>query len=325
MIRRSPSRSRHRGLDGVTFRPAAEADLLECSRIHRIGIDAYLGRMGFPPMPAENPGLVRLHAHTLRTDPSRFQVAERRGRGGKPRIVAFGSAVERGSMWFLSMLFVDPAEQAQGLGRALLERILPEDLGGRQLATCTDSAQPISNGLYASFGIVPRMPFLNLLGRPRPGWSPPPLPSGVTATRMEPGQDGRLGSADQADLDALDLELNGWAHPQDHAFDLRERPWLFRYRDESGQVVGYGYTSEVGRVGPIAVRDATHLWPVAAHLLTAVPPRGASSIWFGGHATDAVAAAIRAGLRLEGFPILACWSEPYADFTRYVPTSPGLI
>jgi hypothetical protein len=223
------------------------------------------------------------------------------------------------------MLFVDPVEQARGLGRELLERLLPAERAGRRLATCTDSAQPVSNGLYSSFGIVPRMPLLNLLGRPRDGWLPPSLPQGVTATRAEPAADGRLAGADQEELNHLDREVNGWAHPEDHAFDLRERPWLFRYRDDAGRLVAYGYTSEVGRVGPIAVREATDLWPVAAHLLTAVPPRGASSIWFGGHATDAVAAGIRAGLRLEGFPILACWSESYADFTRYVPTSPGLI
>jgi GNAT superfamily N-acetyltransferase len=320
---RSPSRSR--GIEGVTFRHATEADLPECSRIHRVGIDDYLMRLAFPPLPLENAGLLRLHAHTLATDPTRFQVAERRGRGGKPRMVAFGSAVERGPMWFLSMLFVEPADQARGLGRALLERILPEERDGRRLATCTDSAQPISNGLYASFGMVPRMPFLNLLGRPRPGWTPPPLPDGVTATRAEPGPDGVLEPSAQAELDALDVELNGWAHPQDHAFDLRERPWLFRYRDEAGRLAGYGYTSEVGRVGPIAVRDEALLFPVVGHLLTAVPPRGASSVWLGGQASEAIAASIRAGLRLEGFPILACWTEPIADFTRYVPTSPGLI
>lgn len=319
------AQSRRGGLDGITFRYATEADLPECGRIHRVGIDDYLARMAFPPQPAENPGLLRLHAHTLASDPTRFQVAERRGRGGRPRIVAFGSAVDRGPMWFLSMLFVEPADQARGLGRALLERLLPADRAERLLATCTDSAQPVSNGLYASFGIVPRMPFLNLLGRPRAGWAPPPLPDGLTGTRAEAGADGRLDAGAQAELDALDLEVNGWSHPQDHAYDLRERPWLLRYRDGSGRLVAYGYTSEVGRVGPIAVRDESLLFPVIAHLLTTVQPRGASSIWLGGQATEAVAAGIQAGLRLEGFPILACWSEPFADFTRYVPTSPGLI
>ena len=312
-------------LAGISFRYATEADLPECGRIHRIGIDDYLVRMAFPPMQLENPGLLRLHAHTLATDPTRFQVAERKPRGRAGKMVAFGSAVERGPMWFLSMLFVDPAEQARGLGRALLERILPEERDGRLLATCTDSAQPISNGLYASVGIVPRMPLLNFLGRPRPGWEPPPLPDGVVAARVPAGEDGRPEGGVQDEIDALDRAVNGWDHPQDHAFDLRERPWLFTYRDGRGRLLAYGYTAELGRIGPIGVADQALLFPVIAHLLLAVEPRGASSVWLGGEAGGAVEQSARAGLRLEGFPILACWSESYADFTRYVPTSPGLI
>lgn len=320
-----PSRDR---LAGISYRYATEDDLPECSRLHRISIDDYMLRMAFPPSPEDNPNLLRLHAHTLDTDPSRFLVAERRNGGdpdGPGRMIAFGSAVERGPMWFLSMLFVDPAEQARGLGRAMLERLLPEDRTGWLLATCTDSAQPVSNGLYASVGIVPRMPFLNFVGRPRPGWSPPPLPDGVQVARVPAGPDGRLVDGVQDELDALDRTLLGFAHPEDHAYDLRERPWLFTYRDGNSRLLAYGYTSEVGRIGPIGVTEAALLFPVLAHLLATVVPRGASAVWLGGHATDAIAESVRAGLRLERFPILACWSAPYADFTRYVPTSPGLI
>jgi hypothetical protein len=64
---------------------------------------------------------------------------------------------------------------------------------------------------------------------------------------------------------------------------------------------------------------------VLGHLLAAVEPRGASSVWLPGAAGEAIRVAIHAGLRIEGFPILAGWSRPFADFTRYVPTSPGLI
>ncbi len=169
------------------------------------------------------------------------------------------------------------------------------------------------------------MPFLNFLGRPRPDWEAPPLPDGVTATRIEPGAHGDLSPGARSEIDTLDRALLEFTHPEDHAYDLRERPWLFAYRDASGRLLGYGYTSEVGRIGPIAVVEERLLFPVLAHLLGAVEPRGASSVWLGGQAGEAVAAAVRAGLRLEGFPILACWSQPYADFTRYVPTSPGLI
>ena len=308
---------------GIDFRRATEADLPETNRIWRESIDAYLQPMGFPPLPTDNPGLRRLHGHTLATDPARFVIAERQGRLGRRRTVAFGSAVERGDLWFLSMLFVEPGEQARGLGRALLARILPDDFG-RILATCTDSAQPISNGLYASLGIVPRMPLFNLIGRPPPDWDPPVLPIGVTAARVQPGDGDVLDGDQQAELDAFDMALLGFAHPADHAFDLRERPWLFAYR-EGGRLVGYGYTSEVGRIGPIAVLDAELLAPVLAHLLTAVEPRGASSVWLPGAADGAFRAALGAGLRIDGFPTIACWSRPFADFTRYVPTSPGLI
>ena len=301
---------------GVTFRHATAADLPECNRLWREAIDAYLKPMAFPPLPTENPGLRRLHAHTLATDPERFMVAER-GR----RVVAFGSAIDRGPVWFLSMLFVDPAEQARGLGRALLRRLLPENLEGRILATCTDSAQPISNGLYASFGIAPRMPLYNLIGRPRPGASWPLLPEGVTAERVVEYAAWRS----DPEVIELDRELLGYDHPRDHGFVLDEPRAAFAYRAVDGSLAGYGYAGEVGRVGPIAVRDAALLSPVLGHLLGAVVPRGASSVWLPGAAGDAIAEAVRAGLRFDGFPILACWSAPYADFTRYVPTSPGLI
>ncbi len=309
------------GPPGISFRAGTKRDLPECNRIWRESIDAYLLPMGFPPLPLDNPGLRRLHEHTLATDPSRFVVAERRGRAGRRRVVAFGSAVERGDLWFLSMLFVEPREQARGVGRALVFEILPAPLNGRVLATCTDSAQPISNGLYASLGIVPRMPLLNLVGRPYAGARWPELPDGITVERVV---DDQAWAADPG-VEDLDRALLGFAHPADHAFVLGEPRRPFAYRRPDGALAAYGYAGDVGRVGPIAVTTPELLTPVLGHLLRTVEPRGASSIWLPGDAADAIRVAIRAGLRIEGFPILAGWSRPFADFTRYVPTSPGLI
>jgi GNAT superfamily N-acetyltransferase len=309
---------------GISFRVGTERDLPECNRIWREAIDAYLLPMGFPPLPADNPGLRRLHEHTLATDPSRFVVAERRhgsGGTGGARVVAFGSAVERGDLWFLSMLFVEPGEQARGLGRALLAEILPAPTRKRVLATCTDSAQPISNGLYASFGIVPRMPLFNLVGRPYQDAPWPALPGDIVVERVRDG----AAWANDGEVHDLDRALLGFAHPEDHAFVLDEPRHGFAFRGPDGRLVGYGYAGDVGRVGPIAVSDARLLAPVLGHLLRTVEPRGASSVWLPGDAGDAIGVAIRAGLRIDGFPILAGWSRSFADFTRYVPTSPGLI
>jgi GNAT superfamily N-acetyltransferase len=308
-------------LAGITFRPAAEADLLDCHRVWRDALDAYQAPMGIPPMPEDNPGLRRLHRHAHATDPDRFMVADRRVAGGGTRVVAFGSALERGPMWFLSMLFVEPSEQARGLGRALLEHLLPADRATRALGTCTDSAQPVSNGLYTTFGILPRMPMFNLVGRPAADFRWPGLPAGIRAQRVtEPNA-----WSESAELAALDRELLGFEHPQDHRFVQAEPRHLLAYRDGSGELAAYGYAGDIGRLGPIAVSDPELLAPVLGHLLTTVVPRGASAVWLPAAAGDALVTAIQAGLRIEGFPVLASWSRPFADFSRYVPTSPGLI
>jgi hypothetical protein len=34
---------------------------------------------------------------------------------------------------------------------------------------------------------------------------------------------------------------------------------------------------------------------------------------------------LRAGFRIDGFPVLLCWDRPFAQFDRYVPISPGLL
>jgi len=299
----------------VRLRPATTADLPACEAIWRDALDGYLGRLGVEPIPADNPGLRRLHAHTLATDPERFWVGER---DGAP--VAFGSAVLRGSVWFLSMLFVNPEAQARGLGRAVLDRILPAPLDGLTLATVTDSAQPISNALYASLGIVPRQPMFNFVGRPRAGWTGPPLPGGIVAVPIV-GDD----PAYDAERDALDRDVLGFDHPQDHAFAANSDQQRFAYRDPAGLLAGYGGASLAGRVGPIATREATLLAPVLAHLLVTVEPRGASSVWLAGGAADAVRLVLDAGLRIDGFPVLLCWSAPFVDLARYVLISPGLL
>lgn len=334
-----PELARTAGPAGLRLRRATEADLPACERIWRAGLVGYLGPMGLGDIPEDNPGLRRLHAHTLATDPARFWVATSAGSagtdgsGGAP--VAFGSAVQRGRVWFLSMLFVNPEVQAKRVGRGILERILPGDGEDAILSTVTDSAQPISNALYASLGIVPRVPLLGFVGRPREGWTPPPLPEGIVAVsvigdrgvptsdlgaRVEP-EAGRFAE----DRDRLDREVLGFDHAQDHAFAANPDQRTFAYRDSEGRLAGYGAASLAGRVGPIAVRDDTLLAPVLGHLLTTIEPRGASAAYLAGSAGAAIRLCLEAGLRIDGFPLLLCWSAPFVDVARYVPISPGLL
>ena len=294
----------------MELRRATAADLPVCAEIWRDALNDYMGRLNLPEIPPQGASIRRLHEHLFATDPERFVVAERGGRA-----VGFTSAVRRGELWFLSMLFVRPGEQGAGLGRELLARVLPPH--GVARATATDSAQPISNALYATYGIVPRVPLLNFVGRPVPGGRIDSLPQGVTVTRLDP--------AAASELDPIDLEILGFVHPADHAFLTVDGRTAFVYRDRAGAPVAYGYTSEAGRVGPVAVRDESLLPAVLGHLLTAVMPRGASALWVPGSNAQAVVALLALGLRLEGFPVLLCWDRPVVDLRRYVPISPGLL
>ncbi len=312
---------------GLVFRPATIDDLTTCAEIWRTSIDDYTGRLGQPAIPPEIERVVRLHTHLRSTDPDRFIVATVPDAEGE-RIVAFASAVVRERLWFLSMLFVLPGFQGAGLGRALLSRVLPPDAAMHR-ATATDSAQPISNALYASHDIVPRMPLLSLVGLPQRPEAFGELPSGIVPLpfdEMATGSPDALGHRMLVEaIDTLDRESLGVAHPVDHRFLRSEsrRGWL--YRGPDGVPVGYGYAGESGRVGPVAVLDAELLAPVLGHLTTAVEPRGAFAIWAGGAADRAIGPALRAGFRLDQFPVLLCWDRPFADFSRYLPISPGLL
>ena len=314
-----------------TFRPVRTDELAACAEIWRHGINDYVGRLNQPEVPPETAPIVRLYGHLQSTDPERF-VAAVVPDGAQPdgeRIVAFAAAVVRERLWYLSMLFVLPGYQRAGLGRSLLARVAPAVDAATIRATATDSAQPIANALYASLGIVPRVPLLNLIGLPERGGVFGELPSGVHATAFEeiasgpPGGDGHRGLVD--DIDALDRDTLGVAHPMDHRFLRQEgrRGWL--YHGPDGRPVAYGYAGESGRVGPVAVLDEALMAPVLGHLTSAVTPRGAFALWLPGTADRAVVPALQAGFRLDQFPVLLCWDRPFADLSRYLPISPGLL
>lgn len=318
-----------RAPDGVAYRPVRPDELSACAEVWRDGINDYTRRLNQPDIPPETASLIRLYAHLQSTDPERFVVATLPAAepGGEERVVAFAAALMRERLWFLSMLFVRPELQGAGLGRALLSRVAPGDGQASFRSTATDSAQPISNALYASEGIVPRVPLLNLIGLPQDPGAFGSLPSGIVPLAFadlagRPGNDGHQQLAD--DVDALDREVLGVAHPADHRFLRQESRtgWLYRGPDDA--VLGYGYATEAGRIGPIAVRDPELLAPILGHLSSAVTPRGAFALWLPGTADRAIVPALRAGFRLDQFPVLLCWDEPFADLARYLPISPGL-
>jgi GNAT superfamily N-acetyltransferase len=308
----------------LRYRPAAADEIETCAGIWRTAINDYIVHLGQGEIPPEVNPVTRLFTHLRSTDPERFVVAT----DADDRLVAFASATLRERIWYLSMLFVLPELQGAGVGRQLLARVLPDD-DGIARATATDSAQPISNALYTSFGIAPRMPLLNLTGLPERPEAFGALPSGIVPVSFEtliadlPGGEGhrRLTEA----IDALDREVMGAAHPIDHRFLRTESRVGWLYHGPDGAPLGYGYAGEAGRLGPVAVRDEALAAPILGHLTSAVTPRGAFATWIPGAADRALMACLGAGFRLDTFPFLLRWDRPFADFARYLPISPGLL
>jgi GNAT superfamily N-acetyltransferase len=308
----------------IDIRPATVTEIPTCAEIWRESINHYMIRLNQPLIPDELGRIIRLHHHLVATDPERFVVAV-----AGDRIVGFAAAVMREHLWFLSMCFVRPADQAHGVGRRLVEAILPPVDAGAILATATDSVQPISNGLYSRFGIVPRLPLFSVAGYLTNPETLPDLPAGMVAVPFEAIAAGPPGGAGHRELaatvGALDRELLGVEHPQDHRFLRLEGRHGYLYRDAIGVSQGYAYAWETGRMGPVAVRHEALMGPVLGHLLRVVPARGAQAIWVPGAAGSAIGTLLRAGFRFEDFPVLLGWDRPFADFERYLPISPGLL
>ena len=343
----------------VTYRPPRPSELADCALVWYSAVDDYMARLNRPlPSPNLDP-LLTLLKHLLDTDPERFLVAVRAagagGLQGREQVIGFGIAAQREHVWFLSQLYVLPREQSKGVGRALLTQILPSpgpqpadgtlstdatdatdveaataarasaaldgpDTRDRRpgvLAMCTDSAQPVSNGLYAGYGIVPRVPVFNLVGTPNPS-AMARLPAGIEAVPF-----GR--SDPRAALESIDRAVLGYPRVADHAYLRASGRTGFVYQSDDGEPIGYGYSSEVGRFGPVALLDQTVTAPVLGHLMNAIRPRGATSAWVPGANDRAMVALLRAGLRIEGFPALLCWTRPFAQFDRYVPASLALL
>jgi GNAT superfamily N-acetyltransferase len=326
----APARSTERASPATVYRPVRSDELPVCAEIWRESINDYVVRLGQPELERDTGSLLRLYAHLEATDPDRFVVAIQAGDEEEAeRIVGFAAAVMRERLWFLSMCFVRPDAQGGGIGRRLLDEVGPPAGGDVVRATGTDSAQPISNALYASVGIVPRVPLLDLIGHPLDPEAFGTLPSGIRPVPFEriaagpPDGDGhaRLSAA----VDALDRDLLGVAHPLDHRYLRREGRHGWLYQAPDGSPIGYGYVTEAGRVGPVAVRDPDLVAPILGHLMAETTPRGAFAMWLPGTADRAVVAALQAGFRLDQFPILLCWDRPFADLSRYLPISPGLL
>ena len=329
------------------LRPITRADIPACVRVFDMAEGALYERLNQELPPSDPSSLERLVEHLLEHDPGLAWLAEPPSSTADPApppVLGFGAALQRENAWHLSLLYVRPDAQREGLGRRVFLACLPKgprlpdagpergtlddsgesrpgygrSVGQGTLSVCTDAVQPVSTGLYASYGLVPRVPIYTTLGHPASG-SFPDLPAGVAATGFEALEAG-LDLA--AALEALDRATLGHARPADHRLWQSEghRGVLF-LRAGTREPVGYGYTSPAGRLGPLALLDPVLTASALGALFRRETPPGAWVTLVPGPHDRAQVALLRAGFRFEGFPGIFASTRPVVALDRYLPFS----
>jgi len=283
----------------VEIRPITPADIEACSDVFYASDEALTASRNLPVMPRNPTAIDRIFRHVSEGNSERAWLAEEHG-----QVVGFGMAIEREALTFLAFLFVRPDAQAAGLGAALYERCMPAT-GYR--GTCIWSVQPISAALYARNGLVPRVPMYTLISRPSHALPPPR--DGLLLTPI-----------DQAEIDELDREIVGFARSVDHEAWQRweRRPFALR---NGSQLVGYGYAQPAGRLGPAVVRNSEDLLPLVGALMEQIEPVEEWMVHVPGVAAVPFAVLLRAGMRLDGPPIIFCATQPGIDHSRYLPAT----
>jgi GNAT superfamily N-acetyltransferase len=293
----------------VELRTASRDDLVACREIFFASYNDLHRRFAQREEdPDDHAWIDDALAHVLGTDPRGTVIALRDGdRCG------FASSFRRDDYWFLSFLFVLPEAQGLGIGRNLLEAVLPSEEVTRALVV--ESFQPTSTGLYAAYGITPRSVRYRMIAPSNLGRLPP-RPSEIRAEAVD---DSTLeGFSD------LDRPLLGFSRPQDHRWLLGDgvQAWAYRRR---GVLVGYGYRGERG-VGPALGIDEPTLCLIVADLLRRSEGSKPDEIPVRGETAELFRMLVRAGGRIEpsGYLFLYCSSDGplpacYVDHAGYMP------
>jgi ribosomal protein S18 acetylase RimI-like enzyme len=291
--------------DEITYRRAREEDAEQTYAVVQEAqgdLDRRAGREPHPALPAER--IIRLRHFCVRNDGERFWVAEAGG-----QMVGAAYATLRDDTWYLDALHVIPAYQSRKVGSELIRRSMTGTGPTTALTVLTDASNPISNGLYIRFGMLPQDSTISFDGSiGDSGGTDGPLTSRAISAEH-----------DAAALAAFDLATVGFARPTDHEFWLGVPNLAGRIVERDGSARGYVYVSAAGAIGPVAVADPRDL-PAALDIAADIAAEsGATTLHLRnfGSARGAIAWSVRRGLKVSGIGLMLS-SRPVGRFAGYV-------
>jgi GNAT superfamily N-acetyltransferase len=233
--------------------------------------------------------------HLLATDPEGAFVAEADG-----ELAGVAMATRRDGLWGLSLLAVDPATEARGIGTALTARTLEYARPGdaRMILSSTD---PRAQRVYARAGLMPR-PALRAAGVVTAKPAPSP--------RVRAGGDADLGFCD--DVDAV---ARGFRRRADLEFMLGMGSSL--WIADGGDGRGYAL-AQPERLVTLAATDAATARDLLAQALAGAGQGEFDVSWLTGGQDWAYRTLFEAGLAVEPYgPIWVAGDVP--PLANYLP------
>ncbi len=285
-------------------------EIEEVWRVHVSASNDLIARSGRPATrPADAPVSSDARAG-LASDPDGYFCAIEEG-----RIRGMVSGLVRGRVWYLSMLFVLPADQSKGVGRALLERALAYgEARGAQIRCTWATLDPRAQARYVLAGMAPRWPIYRLDGDA----------AAVERLRARAGLDPWASErpCDPGDAEALTAEVFGHGRADDLAH-WRADGGVALAIERGGEVAGFAYRRG-GRIGPAAGRDEKALVQAVAAAAAAGVAAGESvTARVPGACTSLLEAMVGCGFRI-GAPTLFMASRLFGRPELYLPSGPIL-
>jgi ribosomal protein S18 acetylase RimI-like enzyme len=303
----------------IRYRDARASDMVACADVFLESVADLSRRMGFPVRKRKTEVVAHRLGYLQKTDPRGFQVATQ-----GDRIVAFGSAILREDVHYLSMLWARPSLQGKGVGRRVLNRAFnrpdPPATAVRCVMASLDSR---AQSLYYRAGMLPRGMIYGLAcDRPTRKTKAPEHPVEMSQV----GEPGEVTKEALALAAAVDRKVRGCRRDSDIAFTLGQEGVRFFEVREGGDVVGYVMLSPDGMIGPGGVIDTRFTeglaWAAIEGQRALGTPRTAMQLV--SHNDGAMRTAITAGLRIM-FPAVWMAQREFGKFDRYFATAGDIL
>jgi hypothetical protein len=239
------------------------------------------------------------------------------------RIAGFAALITRRPVHFLAELYVRPEQQSKGMGRKLLEAVLPHEHRATVCTLSSDDERALS--LYIGHGMQPQWPFFylradasNLGGCPAPD---------IEIVEAEPGGPNIIN---------WDRGICGRERPEDHAYWAKGADGTALWFKREGRTAGYGYV-QMRSDDSIWYPDALTLGPIGARTIEDARVCALAAVSLareraavlrialpGPH--PALAPLMEAGFRITDMDVFVCrGSGMFVDPRRYVPSGGALF